>query len=269
MSATNKTANYELPIFIDTDKPSWLGDWNGAMTKIDNSVKAVSGVADGATTAANNAIAQAETATTTANNALTAAGEAKESATGATAIANNAYTLAGDAQTDAHASLEASNKNTADITSLTTKLSVTSHDTARPTFITNYTALFAVSPFISLIKWDCTITAPANITSYKTVSGLEYIEVMHITGNPLSLKLNEDYWLANSLAVLTKTGGTIVYSYPWTVLSYQGDGNTYVFLTMPTDLLNTYKACSSIRLQEAATFLPAGVIIPNTNTFNV
>lgn len=268
MSATNKTLNYELPIFIDTDKPSWLGDWNGAMTKIDNSIKTVDGVAESGVTVANEALNTAEGAVTTANNALSAAGEAKESASGATAIANNAYTLAGDAQTDAHASLKASNKNAADITSLTTKLSVTSHDTARPTFITNYSALFAVSPFISTIKWDCTITAPANITSYKTVSGLEYIEVMHITGNPLSLELNGNYWLANSLAVLMKTGETTVYSYPWTVLSYQGDGNTYVFLTVPTDLLNTYKACSSIRLQESAIFLPAGVIIPNTNTFN-
>lgn len=35
MSATNKTANYELPKFVGTDKPSWLTDFNGAMTKID------------------------------------------------------------------------------------------------------------------------------------------------------------------------------------------------------------------------------------------
>lgn len=38
MSATNKTANYELPEFIGTDKPSWLTDFNGAMTKIDTAL---------------------------------------------------------------------------------------------------------------------------------------------------------------------------------------------------------------------------------------
>lgn len=35
MSATNKTTNYELPLFVDNDQPTWLGDFNGAMNKID------------------------------------------------------------------------------------------------------------------------------------------------------------------------------------------------------------------------------------------
>ena len=34
-ASTNKTANYELPQFVGTDKPSWLGDVNGAMSAID------------------------------------------------------------------------------------------------------------------------------------------------------------------------------------------------------------------------------------------
>lgn len=36
MSASNKTMNLELPQFIATDKPTWLGDWNDTMGKIDN-----------------------------------------------------------------------------------------------------------------------------------------------------------------------------------------------------------------------------------------
>lgn len=36
MSATNKTTNLELPIYIGSDKPTYLGDWNSAMEKIDN-----------------------------------------------------------------------------------------------------------------------------------------------------------------------------------------------------------------------------------------
>ena len=35
MSATNKTTYLDLPQFIGTDVPSWLGDFNGAMEKID------------------------------------------------------------------------------------------------------------------------------------------------------------------------------------------------------------------------------------------
>ena len=48
MSHTNTTANYNLPQFIGTDKPSWLTDVNGAMTSIDTQMKAN---ADSATTA--------------------------------------------------------------------------------------------------------------------------------------------------------------------------------------------------------------------------
>lgn len=36
MSATNHTTNLGLPQFLPTDKPSWLGDINGAMLAIDN-----------------------------------------------------------------------------------------------------------------------------------------------------------------------------------------------------------------------------------------
>lgn len=39
MSSTNKTANYNLPQFIGTDKPSWLGDVNQAMSIIDGQMK--------------------------------------------------------------------------------------------------------------------------------------------------------------------------------------------------------------------------------------
>ena len=39
MSATNTTTNYSLPLFIGTDKPAWLVDWNGAMTDIDSQMK--------------------------------------------------------------------------------------------------------------------------------------------------------------------------------------------------------------------------------------
>ena len=41
MGATNATTNYALPIFIGTDKPAWLVDWNTAMTDIDAAIKGV------------------------------------------------------------------------------------------------------------------------------------------------------------------------------------------------------------------------------------
>ena len=50
MSATNHTTNYELPVFIGTDKPAWLVDWNGAMNAIDTAIKQAETKADQAGT---------------------------------------------------------------------------------------------------------------------------------------------------------------------------------------------------------------------------
>ena len=39
MTATNHTENYNLSQFAGTDRPTWLGDYNGDMTKIDTQLK--------------------------------------------------------------------------------------------------------------------------------------------------------------------------------------------------------------------------------------
>lgn len=49
MSSTNKTANYNLPQFVGSDKPTWLGDVNQSMSIIDTQMKSN---ADGVTSAA-------------------------------------------------------------------------------------------------------------------------------------------------------------------------------------------------------------------------
>lgn len=86
MSATNHTANYNLPQFVGSDKPAWLGDVNPAMNAIDtamhaNAVKAQQGVDDAQT-----AQATAETAEQHAQDAITDAGTAQTTAN--QAIAN-------------------------------------------------------------------------------------------------------------------------------------------------------------------------------------
>lgn len=62
MGATNKTPNLELPQFIGTDKPSWLGDFNGAMTAIDAGYGKQSGDISAAATAAQTAKTTADAA---------------------------------------------------------------------------------------------------------------------------------------------------------------------------------------------------------------
>lgn len=54
MSATNSTANYGLPVFVSSDVPSWLTDWNGAMGDIDTAIAAAKATADSALLASGN-----------------------------------------------------------------------------------------------------------------------------------------------------------------------------------------------------------------------
>lgn len=39
MASTDKTENYDLSQFVGTDRPTWLGDYNGDMAKIDAQLK--------------------------------------------------------------------------------------------------------------------------------------------------------------------------------------------------------------------------------------
>lgn len=62
MSSTNKTRNYNLSQYIGTDKPTYLGDYNGDMLKIDNQMKVNADSASNAKSAAGAAQAVADKA---------------------------------------------------------------------------------------------------------------------------------------------------------------------------------------------------------------
>lgn len=79
MTATNETTNYKLPLFTDNDQPTWLGDFNGSMGKIDNALNTVG--------------ANASTALSAANNAVNRVGQVETTIAGVQTTANNAYSL--------------------------------------------------------------------------------------------------------------------------------------------------------------------------------
>ena len=129
-SSTNKTTNYDLPQFVGTDKPTWLGDINEAMADIDagmhanatdisnmaSDVAAASAAASQAsqdvsslTSTVNTLSGNVQTATTTANNAQQTA----------TSALNTANTANGKADTNA-SSISTINTNIGDLTNLTT-----------------------------------------------------------------------------------------------------------------------------------------------------
>ena len=87
MASTNKTINYELSQYIGTDKPSYLGDYNSDMLKIDGAIKnnadnitLVDTKATGADTKATGADAKATQALTNSAQASTTANEALNTA---------------------------------------------------------------------------------------------------------------------------------------------------------------------------------------------
>lgn len=115
MGHTNSTANLALPQFIGTDKPTWLGDVNGAFLAIDGYVGTNDAAVAGAVSDAASAVAQAASAVSTANNANTTAGNASTAATNAVGTANNAMSLVNQTNTKIGT---LANLNTTDKTSI-------------------------------------------------------------------------------------------------------------------------------------------------------
>lgn len=123
MGYTNKTSHYELPQYVANDKPSWLGDFNAAMLKIDTAMAdndATAEAANSAATGAQTQVAaissqlstiqgQVNTAVDTANTADGKATTAQTVATQANTSAGEAKTLAEGAKTSADTATETAN----------------------------------------------------------------------------------------------------------------------------------------------------------------
>lgn len=99
MGHTNSTANLALPQFIGTDKPTWLGDVNGAFAAIDSYAGTNDAAVAAAVADASSAVSQASSAVNTANTANTTAGNASTAANNAVGVANTASNLAGAVDT--------------------------------------------------------------------------------------------------------------------------------------------------------------------------
>lgn len=90
MGSTNKTTGYNLPQWIGTDKPTFLGDLNDAFLKIDEGMTENKG-------SSSSAIAQVGEAVQNSTLALTKANSVEKTANQANINANNAITIANNA----------------------------------------------------------------------------------------------------------------------------------------------------------------------------
>lgn len=161
MSSTIKTTNYNLSQFADADKPTWRGDYNGDMLKIDRGMQCNANAAADAHTAAVNAQKAADTnATAIAQVKATADGaKAKAEANGSRITANADEFHRYKTTTDTHLStLDATVAGKADSDSVYTKSYSDEH------FANHLTG--QVAAWKTGTERDFTVTAP---TDYKEV----------------------------------------------------------------------------------------------------
>ena len=101
-ASTNKTANYDLPQFVGTDKPTWLGDFNEAMSDIDT------GMHENATS-----IAKMQTDVASATQAASRASQDVTTLTGTvntlSGTVTSVQTTANNAQSTANSALNVAN----------------------------------------------------------------------------------------------------------------------------------------------------------------
>ena len=121
MSSTNKTPNYNLPQYIDTDKPTFLGDFNDAMGIIDkgmNDNKNAAGEGSNKMDEANTRIGDAEKTLTETQNQVDSisglAGTIEEKVQTALTQANDAATKSGQANTNSTAAVNSDNQASTD-----------------------------------------------------------------------------------------------------------------------------------------------------------
>lgn len=143
MSFTNHTPNYNLPQYVGTDKPTFLGDFNNAMSAIDtalhnNEQNAGEGLselqqAQAALTETQETLTEVQTevanvsgiaATVNQNvqQALTAANDATTAANSATSQIQPAVTAANQASADAQAAQQVANGNVTTLNELSERV---------------------------------------------------------------------------------------------------------------------------------------------------
>lgn len=244
MSSTNLTKNLKLPQFVASDKPSWLGDVNGAMKKIDDGYSALSGDISKANDTASSAKSQSDANTqtlTNVNNELENYGNritALEAGGGTEQLEQRVNTLSSDVealQTRADTFEEEIAENGTNITSLTGR--VTSVEGKVKTNEDNVNSLIVstngLSDSINLLttKLDTTTTIANSANSQANVNKSNITSLnntLNSTNSILNIKAElTQYGLGDSKiggvqSLLAIKGGTSIYFIPFYAFNNTG-----------------------------------------------
>lgn len=179
MSFTNHTPNYNLPQYVGTDKPTFLGDFNNAMSAIDtalhnNAQNAGEGLselqqAQAALTETQETLTEVQTevanvsgiASTVNQNvqqALTAANDATTAANSATSQIQPAVTAANQASADAQAAQHVANGNVTTLNGLSDRVSTLEQNAVSEIEIPFHLSIAASQPGNGYGSWS--VNAP-------------------------------------------------------------------------------------------------------------
>lgn len=121
-ASTNKTANYELPQFVGTDKPTWLGDFNTAMSTIDSGMAENKSDIESMDSRVASAEASASQATQSVSALTTTVGDLSTDVASVTTTANNAQSTATSALNTANTANGKADTNATNITAINTRI---------------------------------------------------------------------------------------------------------------------------------------------------
>lgn len=188
MSFTNHTPNYNLPQYVGTDKPTFLGDFNNAMTAIDtalhnNAQNAGEGLselqqAQAALTETQETLSEVQTevanvsgiaATVNQNvqQALSAANDATTAANSATSQIQPAVTAANQASADAQAAQQVANGNVTTLNELSERVSALEgkpQTTTKKTFDINGTSQSPITTDVTLEGYTPVVAGLSSFT---------------------------------------------------------------------------------------------------------
>lgn len=192
-ASTNKTTNYDLPQFIGTDKPTWLGDFNQAMFDIDagmhtNATAITSMASDVATASASASQASQDVAGLTST-----VSTLSSDVTSVTTTANNAQQTATSALNTANTANGKADTNASNITALTTRVS---------------TAETNINNLRGTILWENSNKSSSFATQTITLSSSDYDLYEIIFRISSNSSAGDDYSRCVSSGLLLKGYGT-------------------------------------------------------------
>lgn len=258
MSATNLTKNLKLPQFVASDKPSWLGDVNGAMLNIDNGYGTLTGDIANANDTASSAKSQSDANTQTlvnVNSELESQGNritALEAGGGTEQLEQRVNTLSTDVealQTRTNTFEEKIAENGTNITNLTDR--VTAVEGKVKTNTDNITSLQAqTNGFSESIKTLTTgqedINARLSVTSATATNAMTNTQTNSQRINTLSNRLDSISISCGSATIEGVESSTAQPSTPYIIT----DTNIIItpFIAKPYSPTTTFKKIADINI---------------------